>query len=135
MFTYLSKNGLLENRRYLDGHLLVSVDGTGTYSSNKIGCSHCLTKNRKNGTTEYHHQLLAASVVTPKLKTVFPVYGEAITRQDGATKNDCERNACKRLLPQLRSILGDEKIIILLDALYADGPTIRAAIIGLGKKI
>ena len=85
-----------------------------------------MTKNRKNGTTEYHHQLLAASVVTPKLKTVFPVYGEAIIRQDGTTKNDCERNACKRLLPHLRAILPNEKIVTLLDALYADGPTIKA---------
>jgi hypothetical protein len=37
---FLSKNGLLENRRYLGAHLLVSVNGTGIYSSNKMGCSH-----------------------------------------------------------------------------------------------
>lgn len=126
VFDYLAEANILQNRRCLNNHLLVSVDGTGTYSSNEIGCSHCLTKHRKNGTIEYHHQLLAASVVTPDVKTVFPVYGEAITRQDGSTKNDCERNACKRLLPHIRSILPDEKILILLDALYADGPTIKA---------
>ncbi len=126
LFTYLSENGLLENRRFLGNKLLVSVDGTGTYASNAIKCSHCLTKKRKNGNIEYQHQLLAASVVTPELSTVFPVFGEAITRQDGATKNDCERNACKRLLPQIRAVLPDEKIVVLLDALYADGPTIRA---------
>lgn len=126
MFEHLESQGALNNRRFLDNHLLVSVDGTGTYSSNKVNCPQCLTKNRKNGTTEYHHQLLAGSVVTPNLKTVFPVYGEAIIRQDGTTKNDCERNACKRLLPHLRAILPNEKIVVLLDALYADGPTIKA---------
>ena len=126
LFSYLSENGLLENRRFLGNKLLVSVDGTGTYASNTIGCSHCLTKKRKNGEIEYHHQLLAASVVTPELSTVFPVFGEAITRQDGATKNDCERNACKRLLPEIRAVLPDEKIVVLLDGLYADGRTIRA---------
>lgn len=126
MFEHLESQGALNNRRFLDNHLLVSVDGTGTYSSNKVNCPQCLTKNRKNSTTEYHHQLLAASVVTPNLKTVFPVYGEAIIRQDGTTKNDCERNACKRLLLHLRAILPNEKIVVLLDALYADGPTINA---------
>ena len=126
VFDYLSEEKILRNRRYMNNHSLVSVDGTGSYSSNEIGCSHCLIKHRKNGTIEYHHQLLAASLVTPDVKTVFPVYGEAITRQDGSTKNDCERNACKRLLPHIRSILPDEKILILLDALYADGPTIKA---------
>jgi hypothetical protein len=35
-----------------------------------------------------------------------------ITRQDESTKNACKRNACKRLLPQLRAILPDEKIVI-----------------------
>ncbi len=125
LFEHLDEQNILEDRRYLD-HFLISVDGTGTYSSNVIGCSHCLTKNHKNGNVEYHHQLLGASVVTPNMKTVFPVYGEAITCQDGSTKNDCERNACKRLLPHIRSILPNQKIIVLLDALYADGPTIKA---------
>lgn len=126
IFEHLERLKILESRRYLDQHLLVSVDATGTFSSNKIGCSQCLTKKRKNGTIEHHHQLLAASVVHPNFKTVFPVFGEAITRQDGSKKNDCERKACKRLFPHLRSILPKEKILILLDALYADGPTIKA---------
>lgn len=126
LFEHLENLEILQGRRYLDNHLLLSVDATGTFSSNNIGCPQCLTKKRKNGNIEHHHQLLAASLVHPNFKTVFPVYGEAITRQDGSKKNDCERNACKRLFPDLRTILPKEKVLILLDALYADGPTIRA---------
>ena len=56
-----------------------------------------------NGEVGYYHQLLgavmAASGPTSECYLSFP---EAITHQDGATKNDCEMNASKRLLPQLR---------------------------------
>ena len=49
----------------------------------------------------YYHQLLAAVLVHPDRKQVIPLFPEAITHQDGATKNDCEANASKRLLKQL----------------------------------
>lgn len=126
LFEHLEKEGFLSQRALLSGHYILSVDGTGTFASNEVSCSKCLSKKLKNGTVQYHHQLLAASLVKPGEKTVFPVFGEAITRQDGSNKNDCERNACKRLLPNLRKVLPEKKLLILLDALYADGPTIKA---------
>jgi hypothetical protein len=123
---HVDKQGVLENRRCLGKRLPIAMDGTGTYSSSNISCSDCLTKNHKNGVTEYHHQMLVASIVTPNISTVIPVFGEAITQQDGSKKNDCERNACKRIIPKIRELLPKESIIALLDALYADGPTIKA---------
>lgn len=48
----------------------------------------------------YYHQLLGAVLVHPALKTVLPLAAEPITRQVGASKNDCERNAAKCLLRQ-----------------------------------
>jgi hypothetical protein len=49
--------------------------------------------------------------VHPALKTVLPLAAEPITRQDGASKNDCERNAAKRLLRQLRQDYPSLKIL------------------------
>jgi len=46
----------------------------------------------------YYHQLLAAVMVHPDQKLVLPVFPEAITHQDGDSKNDCELNASQRLL-------------------------------------
>ena len=117
---------LLAEKQVLDGQLLISIDGTGYFSSSKVCCDHCLTKNHSNGTTTYHHQMLAAVITHPHQKTVLPVWAEAIANEDGAKKNDCERNAFKRLLPQLQTLLPDEKKVIVLDALYADGPTLRS---------
>ena len=117
--------GLLEAYEYLDGHVLVSLDGTGQFSSNKIGCSQCCVKHRRNGATEYYHQLLGAVVIHPDLPQVLPFMPEAILKGDGASKNDCERNAAKRLLPRLKKDHPALRVIVVEDALSANGPHIE----------
>ena len=79
----------LEPYQYLDGHYLVSIDGTGQFASSEISCPECCRKTTK-GQTHYYHQLLGAVIVHPERKTVLPLAPEAITRPDGAKKNDCE---------------------------------------------
>jgi len=108
----------------LGGYTAIAVDGTGCYCSNKIKCPQCLVKKRKSG-EEYYHQLAGACIVNPDKKTVFPVFGEPITQQDGSAKNDCEYNAFKRLVPKLDQILPNQRKLILLDGLFANGPAIR----------
>ena len=94
---HLQRHKALEAYQYLDGQYLVSIDGTGQFASSQLSCPDCGVKTRQ-GQPSYYHQLLGAVFVHPDLKTVVPLAPEAITRQDGATKNDCERNAAKRLL-------------------------------------
>lgn len=122
----LKTKGVLQERHVLGGYTIVTVDGTGHYCSGKKGCPQCMVKNHKNGKTTYYHQLLGAVAVHPNQSTVFPVACEAIVKQDGQTKNDCELNASKRIIPQIRKTLGDEKIIAVFDALYINGPHIKA---------
>jgi hypothetical protein len=110
----------LEPYQYLDGHYLVSIDGTGQFASSEISCSECCRKTTK-GQTRYFHQLLGAVIVHPTLKTVLPLAPEAITRVDGAEKNDCERNAAKRLLRQLRQDYPQLKWLVVEDSLAANG--------------
>jgi hypothetical protein len=54
-----------------------------------------------------------------------PLFPEAITRQDGENKNDCERNASKRLLPAIREAFPKLRVIIVEDALASNAPHIR----------
>ena len=68
---------------------------------------------------------MGASLVHPDKAQVFPLFPEAITKQDGKTKNDCEINAAKRLLPAIHNALPDLKFIVLQDAIGADAPNIR----------
>jgi hypothetical protein len=117
----LQRHKALEAYRYLDGHYLVSVDGTGQFASGEISCPQCCIK-KSQGRESYYHQLLGAVLVHPALKTVLPLAAEPITRQDGASKNDCERNAAKRLLRQLRQDYPSLKLLVVEDSLSANGP-------------
>lgn len=125
VYQVVKQNGVLEQMKYL-GHYLVSVDGSGYFSSKTIHCATCLErKNSKTGESTYHHQLLAGAVVHPDQETVLPLAPEPIIKQDGETKNDCERNAAKRFMAQLRADHPDEPFIITEDALSANAPHIR----------
>lgn len=126
MMDFLHKQGVLKERHVLDGYTVVTVDGTGHYCSGVKSCPQCMIKNHRDGKKTYYHQLLGAVAVHPDQSTVFPVACEAIIKQDGSTKNDCELNASKRIIPQIRKALGDEKIIAVFDALYINGPHIKA---------
>jgi hypothetical protein len=112
----LRKEDMVKQRQVLGGFTLLAADGTQHFCSGSRSCAHCLTKQHRNGTTTYHHQLLGA---------VFPIAVEPIVRQDGNVKNDCELNAAKRLVPQIRQAMPEEKLLLTLDALYTNAPLIR----------
>ncbi|MGI9568987.1 MAG: transposase, partial [Desulfobulbia bacterium] len=115
----------LENFEYMDGHILIAADGTGLFASSKVSCPHCCIKNHKNGSTSYYHQMLGVCVVHPDKRNVIPLCPEIILNRDGCTKNDCERNACKRFLENFRREHPHLKAIILEDGLGSTAPNIR----------
>jgi hypothetical protein len=125
IFHQAQRGKVLHKMTCLDGHLLLALDGTGIYSSEEIGSDYCLTKKKRNGKIEYHQQMLAGSFVHPDRREVIPVCPEMIRRQDGSRKNDCERNAAKRFLEDLRREHPHLKIIITEDALSANAPHIK----------
>lgn len=122
----LRQEGVFEKRKVLGKYIAVSVDGTGHYCSGQKGCPQCMIKNHRNGKQTFYHQMLGAVAVFPDHATVFPVACEPIVKQDGSTKNDCELNASKRIIPQIRQMLPQDEILVIFDALYANGPHIKA---------
>ena len=56
---------------------------------------------------------------------MIPLAPEAIVKQDGATKNDCERNVAKRLLRKFRQEHLLLKVIVIEDDLASNAPHIR----------
>ncbi len=78
--------------------VVVSLDGVEHFSSGKVHCEHWLTKEHKSGEITYSHSMLAAVMVHPQKREVLPLDAEPVLRQDGREKNDCERNAARRLL-------------------------------------
>jgi hypothetical protein len=120
----------LYQKHCLDGFLflgsfLVSVDGTGQFSSSQVHCPECCVRHHRNGEVGYYHQLLGAVIVHPDQAQVLPLFPEAITHQDGATKNDCESNASKRLLPELRKAFPTWPLRVVEDSLSGNGPHLK----------
>ena len=64
-------------------------------------------------------------MVHPREKVVLPFAPEPITKDDGDTKNDCERNAAKRLLPRIRTEHPHLKCIVVEDALAPNAPHLK----------
>ena len=126
IFRQAQRGKALEKLVFWDGCYLLSLDGTQYFSSKTIHCSSCLAKtNTKTGEVTYSHQLLAAAIVHPDCAEVIPVCPEPIQKQDGETKNDCERNAAKRFLAQFRRQHPHLDVIVTEDGLSANAPHIR----------
>jgi hypothetical protein len=126
IFSKLQEAKVLENFKFLGDHYLISSDGTGTFSSDKVHCDCCLEKyNKKSEKTTYQHQCLTAALVHPEQKIVIPFAPEIIKKEDGFSKNDCELNASKRLWIKFREDHPKLKAIVLEDALVANTPHIK----------
>jgi hypothetical protein len=125
VFSKIQRNKYLERFAYLDGHYLLSIDGTGEFSSSEICCQHCCKKVSSNGTTTYYHQMLGGCIVHPDQKNVIPLCPELIKNEDGQTKNDCERNAAKRFIGHFRREHPHLKVIVIEDGLSSNAPHIE----------
>ena len=126
VFRELQRGKALEPFVFYEGHFLLSLDGTGYFSSQAVHCDSCLEKvNRKTGEITYQHQMLGAVLLHPDHREVIPLAPEPIQKQDGTSKNDCERNAAKRLLRHIRKEHPRLKLIVVEDALASNGPHIR----------
>jgi len=128
VFRQLQRGKALEPMVFMEGCYLVSLDGTGFFSSKKLHSDICLQKvNKKTGEVTYHLQMLGAVIVHPDFKEVIPLSPEFIMKQDGETKNDSERNAAKRFFEKLKEDHPHLPLIITEDGLSSNAPHIREA--------
>lgn len=122
---HFQKSALLHRYYAWQDYVVVSVDGVEHFCSKKVKCPHCLQRKHRDGSQSNYHCMLSAVIVHPDHSEVFPVDHEPIIRDDGAVKNDCERNAIHRLLDHFQSVHNQFKAIFTMDALYSCGPVIR----------
>jgi hypothetical protein len=126
VFRDLQRGKALEQFVFHEGCYLLALDGTGYFSSPTVHCNSCLQKvNSRTGEVTYSHQMLGAVLVHPDFREVIPLAPEPIIKQDGTTKNDCERNAAKRLLRKVRQEHPHLRVLVIEDGLASNGPHIR----------
>jgi len=125
-FHALQRGKHLEPYQFLGDYYLVSLDGSGYFSSDTISCPGCLVKKDKEGEERYEHQILQAALMRPNKKQVIPLAPEAIKNSDGSEKQDCEIEAAKRLIKKIRSAHPKLKMIIVADSLHSKQPFVKA---------
>jgi hypothetical protein len=116
----LRQAGLLSEYEYA-GSLLLSVDGTGYFGSYDIHCPNC-TVALRGGRPYYSHTALLPVLVRPGKAEVIALEPEFITPQDGAEKQDCERNAAKRWMIRNAPHLAGQRVTVLADDLHCNQP-------------
>ena len=126
-FAALQRGKHLEQYRFLGDYYIVSMDGTGYFSSEKICCPGCLRKESKNGKVRYEHQIMQAALMHPNMRQVIPLVPEAVRNTDGGAKQDCEIEAGKRLIVKIRKSHPKLKIILVTDSLHSKQPFIGEA--------
>jgi hypothetical protein len=62
VFASFQRGKGLEEFDFLNGHVLISGDGTGQFSSGKVSCPHCCKKEHRNGKITYYHQMFGACI-------------------------------------------------------------------------
>jgi hypothetical protein len=119
----------------LQGHFVVTADGTGYLVFGYKHCEHCLTQ-RHGEQTLYMHQALEAKLLGPA-DTVFSIGTEFIDNRDrqggppGAdsdkVKQDCELKALRRLVKRLRQEYPQLRLCLSGDSLDACGEGFQIA--------
>jgi hypothetical protein len=125
LYQHAQQCNVLDAFRSWRNHYVISVDGVEHFCSKTINCPHCMTRNHRDGSQSNYHSMLSAALVKPGMKEVLVIDNEPMVNADGAVKNDCERNAAKRLFNNLQNTHNQEDIIFTMDALYACAPIIK----------
>src|SRR5918912_1250616 len=125
VFTHLQRRKALHEMEFVQGHYLLALDGTGYFSSQQMHCESCIETHHRNGAVTYAHHMLGAALLHPDKREVIPLMPEPIVKPDGATKNDCERNAAKRFLTKFRQDYPDLKVIVTEESLSSNAPHIE----------
>jgi len=107
------------------GNFLLAIDGTGVLTFQARHCEYCMTRKLNNGESLYYHPVLEAKLVTAN-GFAFSLMTEFIENTDPqADKQDCELKAFYRLSNRLKARFPHLPICLLLDGLFAGGPTFQ----------
>ena len=61
----LDRGGALADYRRFAGDVLIALDGTQYFASEKISCPHCTMRTLANGTVQYSHTVVTPVVLAP----------------------------------------------------------------------
>jgi hypothetical protein len=122
LYREIEQTGLLDRYRSYGDQLLIALDGTEYFSSQKIHCPNCNTRVLNNGAMRYFHSVLTPVIVQPGNPHVLALEPEFIVPQDGQEKQDCELNAAKRWIERDGPFYARRGVTLLGDDLFSRSP-------------
>jgi hypothetical protein len=122
IFHRLARAEVLKDFRSHARCLLIAQDGTEYFSSQKLHCDQCSSRELSNGKINYYHSALTPVIVKPGSERVITLEPEYITPQDGKEKQDCEIEAGKRWLDKYGDFYAKQGVTMLGDDLYSRQP-------------
>ena len=119
----LHQQGYLRGFETLGANLLVALDGTDYYSSQKISCPCCSKRTSRTGQVTYSHKAILPVIVSPAQSAVISLAPAVIIPQDGHAKQDCEQAAAKRwIASSAPKIFKAQAVTLLGDDLFSRQP-------------
>ena len=118
----LVATGIADEFRSIGNDLLVTLDGTEYYRSERLSCPHCHVTRHSSGTVSYKHMLVSPAIVKAGEKKVIALAPEFIRAADGKAKAENELSAAKRWLQRHEQRLSPLSVTIMGDDLYASQP-------------
>lgn len=122
MYHRLERADVLTGFRSYANCLLILMDGTTHFSSQKIHCVHCNSRELSNGKLNYFHSVLTPVIAQPGNERVIALEPEYIVPQDGKEKQDCEIEAGKRWLDKYGDFYALQRATLAGDDLYSRQP-------------
>jgi hypothetical protein len=126
MFTTITQalvaTGTIDTFQVFDDTVLIALDGTQYFSSQRISCPNCSQKTSATGTVTYSHSVITPVIVAPGTAEVLALEPEFITPQDGQAKQDCEQEAAKRWVRRQAPLLPFPAVTVLGDDLFCHQP-------------
>lgn len=115
----------IDNQEFkCEGGLVAALDGVYFFSSEKISCKCCLSKEH-DGKKRNYHAMLVPALIHPEQKCALPMMPEFMDQNDGSEKQDCEMNSAKRWIVKNAQWLVENKVTLLGDDLFSRAPLIK----------
>jgi hypothetical protein len=112
---------LMVNKRYL-----VAIDGSQKFTKTIPFAEEALRRKTSDGKVHYLSYVLEAAIVSPQ-GIVLPLMAEFCENHpdEQNTKQDCELKAFRRLSVRLKELFNKQRLTIVADGLYPNGPIIN----------
>ena len=126
VFDGFQRAGEIDAFRSTDNRLLLALDGTHYFSSQKLHGPCCSCKSHSNGKVSYSHTVITPVLVKPGSDKVISLAPEFVCPQDVHEKQDCKINASLCWLESRGSQYAALGTTVLGDDLYCHEPFCQA---------